>query len=152
MDIESNKMYQTNLNLSYPKFKIITPKTIRAITLLKIGISLLKMQYINEAEIIFNEAAKLVEIQDVVLHYFTQLYIFFISQLRQQQIDQVKIYKLIKNTLMLTCAGLGNVAIEILNYIYIYVSARLAKLIKITCQKYLKQFRRTFPKSIDAIY
>ncbi|CAL6071347.1 Hypothetical_protein [Hexamita inflata] len=101
----------------YPTQKIITNNTITAMMLLKIGISLLKMQYINEAEIIFNEAAKLVEIQDVILHYFTQLYLFFISQLRQQQIDKVKIYKLIKNTLILTCAGLGNVAIGILNYI-----------------------------------
>ncbi|CAL6111416.1 Hypothetical_protein [Hexamita inflata] len=123
VNIESKNRFEdlhvTQLHISklYPTQKIITNNTITAVMLLKIGISLLKMQYINEAEIIFNEAAKLVEIQDVVLHYFTQLYIFFISQLRQQQIDKVKIYKLIKNTLMLTCAGLGNVAIEILNYI-----------------------------------
>ncbi|CAL6093417.1 Hypothetical_protein [Hexamita inflata] len=119
VDIESNKMYQTNLNLSYPKFKIITPKTIRAIMLLKIGISLLKMQYIREAEIIFNEAVTLVEIQDVVLHYILQLYLYFISQLNKQTDNQDKeeLIKLAKKTRILTCAGLGNVAHDILKYI-----------------------------------
>ncbi|CAL6074196.1 Hypothetical_protein [Hexamita inflata] len=150
VNIESKNRFEdlhvTQLHISklYPTQKIITNNTITAVMLLKIGISLLKMQYINEAEIIFNEAAKLVEIQDVVLHYFTQLYIFFISQLRQQQIDKVKIYKLIKNTLMLTCAGLGNVAIEILNYIQ--RQCTLSKVDKDYVSEILKIIQKNIPQ------
>ncbi|CAL6111406.1 Hypothetical_protein [Hexamita inflata] len=125
VDIESNEIYKNPpLNLSYPKIKIITPKTIRAIMLLKIGISFLKMQYIKEAEIIFNEAATLVEIQDVVLHYILQLYLYFISQLNKvtdkdiDNKDKEELIKLAKKTRILTCAGLGNVADDILKYIY----------------------------------
>ncbi|CAL6071341.1 Hypothetical_protein [Hexamita inflata] len=124
VDIESNEIYKNPpLNLSYPKFKIITPKTIRAIILLKIGISFLKMKYIKEAEIIFNEAAKFVEIQDVVLHYILQLYLYFISQLNKitdkniDDKDKEELIKLAKKTRILTCAGLGNVAHDILKYI-----------------------------------
>ncbi|CAL6074200.1 Hypothetical_protein [Hexamita inflata] len=83
------------------------------------------MKYIKEAEIILNEAAKFVEIQDVVLHYILQLYLYFISQLNKitdkdkelDNKDKEELIKLAKKTRILTCAGLGNVAHDILKYI-----------------------------------
>ncbi|CAL6104480.1 Hypothetical_protein [Hexamita inflata] len=107
---------------SYPVYKIITQNKVYAIMLLKKGIIFLKMQNVwrqclEEAEVLLNMAAKLIEIQDVVLHQIIQLYLFFIQQLRLQRANQNTFMKLAKGSRILTCAGLGNIANDILKYI-----------------------------------
>ncbi|CAL6015324.1 Conserved_hypothetical protein [Hexamita inflata] len=107
--------------IQYPQQKLLQLKIVHARQLMSIGITFLKMSFVKEAEQFMKQAQYLIGKQDAVLLYMTQLYSFFITKLLNEQTNAqtqvTTMMQLAKQTRILTCAGLGNIAADILIYL-----------------------------------